>query len=99
MIGSSKLEHRDLFMGVVHGSFTPGSEYDAVKSVFKLFTDDKHDEYYTKRDGLKLTLKDDSGQKIRTGFIHIEDYLSEYNEIRVEIGLINPEPWPDDEVA
>jgi len=99
MIGSSGLEYGDLSMGMVHGEFVPSSEYDDVKSIFLLFTDEKHDEYYKKRDDLNLTLQDESGKNIPTEWIHIEDYLSENDEIRVEICLLNPELWSNSEVV
>ncbi|WP_444907560.1 hypothetical protein ACJJIR_05325 [Microbulbifer sp. SSSA008] len=92
-IGQSRLEHADLGVGMVHGRFIQGPDYQKVKSVFKLFASEQYDEYYQKRDGLELMLQDESGNKISTDFIHIEDYSPEFEEISVEVKLVNGQSW------
>ncbi|WP_444905051.1 hypothetical protein ACJJIU_10170 [Microbulbifer sp. CnH-101-E] len=92
-LGQSRLEHADLSMGMVHGRFIQGPGYQKVKSVFKLFASKQYDEYHQKRDDLELTLLDESGNKISTGFIHIEDYSPEFEEISVEVKLVNAQSW------
>ncbi|USD19845.1 hypothetical protein MJO52_12210 [Microbulbifer variabilis] len=92
-LGRSRLEHADLSMGMVHGIFTQEPDYQKVKNVFKLFANEQYDEYYQKRDDLELTLQDESGNKISTHFIHIEDYSPEFEEISVEVKLVDPQSW------
>lgn len=94
-IGTSNLENIDESMGVVSGIFEPTPQYDSVKNVFKLFTDQKEEEYYKKRDALNLKLHDRNGNIISTECIHIEDYSSIYigEPLLIEIILNNIESW------
>jgi len=89
IIGSTNLEHTDKSMGIAHGIFTPTKEYENIQNIFKLFAEKKHEEYYKKRDALKLELHDENNHLIQTECIHIEDYSSliPNDPLRVEVIL------------
>jgi hypothetical protein len=80
LIGQSELDHLDRGMGVAYGRFLPASAYDRVQSVFLLFTEGKHDEYYKARDTLNLQIRTEESSVVPTSWIHIVDHS-------VELGL------------
>jgi len=93
------LEHGDLSMGMVHGVFSPEPGYKNVQDVFLLFSKEKHDEYYKRRDGLNLVLQDKEGKCVPTEFIHIIDCAPELDELSIEILLKNPSEWSDNAIT
>ena len=96
VIGYSDLEHDDLSMGVVFGAFRPTPAYAAVRHVFRLFAEDRLDEYYAARDRLGLELVDARGRVVPTETIHIEDFTDESGAaaLRAEAILVDAYGWP-----
>lgn len=86
VIGYSDLEEIEPSLGRARGRFRPGTGYELVQPVFRLYaeavpapgapvTDQaKLDRYHRSRDALGLQLEDDAGRPIRTNTIHISDY-------------------------
>jgi hypothetical protein len=109
VIGYSELEDVDVSLGRAKGRFRPGTGYELVQPVFRLFSEavpvpgaavsdaEKLERYHRSRDALGLALEDDSGRTIRTSAIHISDY-SENSEnkaaaIELEVLISDREYW------
>jgi hypothetical protein len=88
-IGHSDLEHCDHSMGVAFGAFTPTEGYQRAQSVFRLFVEEKHQEYYRTRDALNLQLNLDGTRMIPTSCIHIVDHSVEFGieSMQLEVHL------------
>ncbi len=98
-IGRSRLEGRDSAMGVAFGAFEPLPAYQAVQSLFLLFTEaheartrgetmlaeERLAAYYRGRDALQLTLQTAGGQVVPTSVIHIVDWGELGRDIEVQI--------------
>jgi hypothetical protein len=99
VIGYSELEDVEPSLGRARGRFRPGTGYELVQPVFRLFAEavptpgaaigdaEKLARYHRSRDALGLALEDDSGQTIRTSAIHISDY-SELREGSIDLEVL-----------
>jgi hypothetical protein len=104
-IGTSRLEFRDSAMAVAFGKFDALPSYDAVRSVFLMFTSaqsgggqaadaQKLSQYYAARDDLRLVLEEENGRRIRTAYIHIVDWGPENGtDLEVEVQVNDEEFW------
>lgn len=94
-IGSSLLDMRDFGMGTATGVFVPGSGYEHVRSVFRLFSSAQtdagpHDKelvarYYEARDKLDLRLTTPDGVEIPVSVVHISDFAEGPNDDSYEV--------------
>jgi hypothetical protein len=98
-IGSSRLEGSDPAMGVAFGSFEPLPAYEAVRTIFQLFTEAEDARmrgdtalgkenlaaYNQASDALQLTLQTADGHVIPTSWIHIVDWADLGREVEVQI--------------
>jgi hypothetical protein len=106
-IGRSRLEGHDAAMGVAFGAFEPSPAYQAVRSLFLLFTaaaearrrgetalaEEQLAAYYQARDALQLTLQTVAGQVVPTRVIHIADWGDLGREVEVHIS--DPAFWQE----
>jgi hypothetical protein len=106
VIGYSELEDVEPSMGRARGRFRPGTGYELVQPVFRLFAEavpapggavrdaEKLERYHRSRDALGLALEDDSGQTIHTSAIHISDYSERRGgSIDLEVLISDPDYW------
>jgi hypothetical protein len=106
VIGYSELEETDPSLGRARGKFRPGTGYELVQPVFRLYTEavpvpgaeatdaEKLSRYHRSRDALGLALEDDSGQTIRTSAIHIVDYSDKRGGgIELEVLISDRDYW------
>ena len=95
LLGETDLEMRDSGMNVRIGRFHPLSGYLQVRSVFKAYSDAMDlvgsaqrqalEDYYRKRDELRLTIHDRNGQELLASVIHIIDLDDSLEEIQIEV--------------
>lgn len=106
VIGYSELEDVDSSLGRARGRFRPGTGYELVQPVFRLFAEavptpgaavsdaEKLERYHRSRDALGLALEDDAGRTIRTSAIHISDYSEQRGGgIELEVLISDREYW------
>jgi len=106
VIGYSELEDVDPTLGRARGRFRPGTGYELVQPVFKLFPENgtdlrgssklrwKKSKRASSRDALGLALEDDTGRPIRTSAIHISDYSARKGgSIDVEVLISDSGYW------
>jgi hypothetical protein len=106
VIGYSELEDVEPALGRARGRFRPGTGYELVQPVFRLFTEavpapggtvsdtEKLERYHRSRDALGLALEDDSGRPIRTSAIHISDYSEQRGgNIDLEVLISDGDYW------
>lgn len=106
VIGYSELEDVDPTLGRARGRFRPGTGYELVQPVFRLFVEavpapgadvadtEKLGRYHRSRDALGLALEDDSGRPIRTSAIHISDYSEQHGgTIDLEVLISDRDYW------
>jgi hypothetical protein len=106
VIGWSDLEEAEPALGRARGRFRPGTGYELVEPVFRLYSEavpspggeaadrDKLDRYYRSRDALGLSLEDDAGRAIRTSAIHIADYSEvRGGSIDLEVLISDAQYW------
>ena len=98
-IGSSRLEGSDRSMAMAFGAFEPLPAYEAVRAIFRLFTEalpdgrrgangadeEKLATYERARDALHLTLQTADGRLIPTTWIHIVDWDDLGREVEAHI--------------
>ena len=106
VIGYSELEDVDPSLGRARGRFRPGTGYELVQPVFRLYAEAiptpgadvvdaaKLERYHKSRDALGLALEDAAGRPIRTSAIHISDY-SEHRDgsVELEVLISDPDYW------
>ena len=106
VIGHSDLEDVEPFLGRTRGRFRPGTGYELVQPVFRLYTEavptpgaavtdqEKLDRYHKSRDALGLSLEDETGRAIRTSAIHIVDYSAKREgSIELEVLISDRDYW------
>jgi hypothetical protein len=106
VIGYSELEDVDPSLGRARGRFRPGTGYELVQPVFRLFVEavpapgapvadaEKLERYHRSRDALGLALEDDTGRPIRTSAIHISDYAARAGgAIELEVLISDRDYW------
>ena len=106
VIGYSELEDVEPSLGRARGRFRPGTGYELVQPVFRLFVEAvptpgaeasdaaKLERYHRSRDALGLALEDDTGRAIRTSAIHISDYSEQRGgSIDLEVLISDPAYW------
>ena len=105
IIGHSDLESADASLGRAWGVFRPGLGYELVQPVFRLFSQavptrggEPRDEitlarYHAARDKLALRLVDASGEVIKTGTIHIADYIDEEGTLEIDVLIHDTAYW------
>lgn len=105
VIGTSRLERRDVPMEIAFGVFYPLPPYETVRAVFLLFTEaqpesgkqadqEKLSKYYAGRDALSLSLETENGPKLETGYIHIVDWGPKYDaDLEVEVQVKDASFW------
>ena len=98
-IGMTNLVSIDSGMGVALGTFSPTPAYDEVRPVFRLYTqvmiaqdkgipyDEILNDYFKKRDALRLSLETAAKHLIPVEWIDIVDLLDETGDLEVEIKL------------
>jgi hypothetical protein len=108
IIGYSELEGRDIGMGVCYGNFIPTSEYENYRSLFRLYIEamilrdehqqyeEKMNEYYEKRDLLRITVEEEGGRSIPVGAVTIVDVFAEFGYYDVEVILSGADFIADD---
>lgn len=105
-VGHSELEHADPGVGRAWGEFRPGTGYELVQPIFRLFSEavpkngGSRDEaklarYHGARDALGLELVDGNGRPIRTTAIHIADYTNGAGDsaIQLDVLISDDEYW------
>ncbi len=95
VIGESKLEYADEFMGVLSGSFVPALAYREVEPVFRQYREagtnmadmdkEKMQAFFAARAALGLSLRAEDGQPLPVNTIHIDDYGKELGEYEVTV--------------
>ena len=97
------LEYRDPSMGVAWGIFSPTSDYENYRSIFRLYTkaltlqlehepyEENFKEYFEKKDQLSITLEQEDGKTIPITSLGITDFSNELGEYEVEVHISNPE--------
>jgi hypothetical protein len=106
VIGYSELEDVEPALGRARGRFRPGTGYELVQPVFRLFVEAvptpgadvgdaaKLERYHRSRDALGLALEDGSGRPVRTSAIHISDYSEQRGgAIELEVLISDPDYW------
>jgi hypothetical protein len=100
IIGWSDLEQRDPSLHRAWGQFRPGTGYELVQPVFRLFTEavplpggepmdeEKLERYHAARDKLGLVLEDAAGRPIATSAIHIADYTGRGGTEALELDVL-----------
>ena len=94
-LGESDLEMFDESMNVRSGRFSPLQPYWQVRSVFRLFSQALEmqgasrtqalEKYYSARDRLGLSLRDNVGSPVSVGEIHIIDVNESDDDLRIEV--------------
>jgi hypothetical protein len=106
VIGYSELEDVEPSLGRARGRFRPGTGYELVQPVFRLYAEavpapggevsdaEKLDRYHRSRDALGLALEDGDGQTIHTSAIHISDYSDQRDgSIDLEVLISDRDYW------
>jgi hypothetical protein len=100
LLGTSDLEYHD--QGIAFGMFHPLAPYQAVRTVFLLFTEAlpfsggtpderKLAQYYAARDRLGLVLATEDETPLTTGWIHIVDWgEGEEDHMELEVQVTDP---------
>jgi hypothetical protein len=107
-IGYSELKIIDAGMGVLFGNFTPTSEYENYRPIFRLYIEamllkEKHEpneeklkEYFRKRDLLGITVEKEGGKTIPVTTVHIIDLSDKLGYYEVEIYVSKPDSFTGD---
>ena len=92
VIGTTDLAHRDESMGVLHGEFSPTSEYERVRSVFRMFTEGSESNnegmllaYFAARDALGLGVESEDGTVLPAATVHVTDFSDEIGEYEITV--------------
>jgi hypothetical protein len=98
-IGYSELEGRDYGMGIFYGNFTPTPGYENFRSIFRLYIEamilrdnhqpyeEKLNEFYKKRELLRVTVEEEGGKTIPVVAVTIVDVFVEFGYYDVEVIL------------
>ncbi len=104
-IGYSELKIIDAGMGILFGNFTPTSEYENYRPIFRLFIEamlleEKHEpneeklkEYFRKRDLLGITVEKEGGKTIPGTTVHIIDHSDDLGYYEVEVHVSKPDSF------